>query len=96
MSLPVPNDDEFKSLAESFGAAALLDKANLCDRSTDSSNFANSEFIPRLGHHIEYVSLVVVGLVPTIRAFVLLAAFQEIGPRGQKKVFKIIFDVEPC
>jgi DNA-binding NarL/FixJ family response regulator len=29
MSLPIPNDDECKSLAESFGAAALLDKANL-------------------------------------------------------------------
>jgi hypothetical protein len=44
----------------------------------------------------EFVSLVVGGFVATIRAFVLPAAFQEIGPRWQKKVFKTIFDVEPC
>jgi hypothetical protein len=44
----------------------------------------------------EFVSLVVGGFVATIRAFVLPAALQEIGPRWQKKVFKTIFDVEPC
>jgi hypothetical protein len=32
MSLPNNDDDECKSLAESFDAAALLDKANLCDQ----------------------------------------------------------------
>jgi CheY-like chemotaxis protein len=32
MSLPIPYDDECKSLAESFGATALLDEANLCDQ----------------------------------------------------------------
>jgi hypothetical protein len=31
MSLPIPNDDACKLLAGSFGAAALLDKANLFD-----------------------------------------------------------------
>jgi DNA-binding NarL/FixJ family response regulator len=31
MSLPNPNDDASTVLAESFGAAALLDKTKLCD-----------------------------------------------------------------
>jgi chemotaxis response regulator CheB len=74
LSSDYESEDETGLLAESFGAVTMLDKAKLCDELIPG-DFANSESCLQGSRRIGYVSLVIHGLVPTIRAFKLLTAF---------------------